>query len=114
MLRTPIVDLLNATEPMPEVRLGGWVRTRRDAKGFTFLELNDGSCLGNIQCIVDEGTPAWDKLEGINTGACVAAHRRTRRISRKRPEMGNSGPGNDCFRTCRPGNLSAAKEAPLR
>ena len=72
MLRTPIVDLLNATEPMPEVRLGGWVRTRRDAKGFTFLELNDGSCLGNIQCIVDEGTPAWDKLEGINTGACVA------------------------------------------
>lgn len=64
MLRTPIVDLLNATEPMPEVRLGGWVRTRRDAKGFTFLELNDGSCLGNIQCIVDEGTPAWDKLEG--------------------------------------------------
>ncbi len=72
MLRTPIADLLKAREPLPEVRLGGWVRTRRDAKGFTFLELNDGSCLGNIQCIVDEGTPAWNSLEGVNTGACVA------------------------------------------
>ena len=72
MLRTPIADLLKAREPIGEVRLGGWVRTRRDAKGFTFLELNDGSCLGNIQCIVDEGTPAWNNLEGINTGACVA------------------------------------------
>ena len=39
---------------------------------ISFLELNDGSCLGNIQCIVDEGTAAWDKLEGVNTGACVA------------------------------------------
>lgn len=71
MLRTVIVEALKASAALPEIRIGGWVRTRRDAKGFTFLELNDGSCLGNIQCIVDEGTPAWDKLEGINTGACV-------------------------------------------
>ncbi len=72
MLRALIADLLHAKEPRPEVHLGGWVRTRRDAKEFTFLELNDGSCLSNIQCIVDRGTPAWSKLEGINTGACVA------------------------------------------
>ena len=32
------------------VRLQGWVRTRRDSKGgFSFIELNDGSCFGNIQ-----------------------------------------------------------------
>ncbi|MEG2005474.1 MAG: asparagine--tRNA ligase, partial [Bilophila sp.] len=71
MLRTAIVEALKASTAQSEIRIGGWVRTRRDAKGFTFLELNDGSCLGNIQCIVDEGTAAWDKLEGINTGACV-------------------------------------------
>ena len=36
------------------VRLQGWVRTRRDSKGgFSFLELNDGSCLGNVQVIAD-------------------------------------------------------------
>ena len=34
-----------------EVR--GWVRTRRDSKGgFSFLEVNDGSCFGNLQVVV--------------------------------------------------------------
>ena len=33
-----------------EVTLNGWIRTRRDSKGgFSFLEVNDGSCLANIQ-----------------------------------------------------------------
>lgn len=67
MLRTPVAEALGAASAASEIRIGGWVRTRRDAKGFSFLELNDGSCLGNIQCIVDEGTAAWDKLEGVNT-----------------------------------------------
>jgi asparaginyl-tRNA synthetase len=70
--RIPINELLRASEPRSRVRLCGWVRTRRDAKGFSFLELNDGSCLGNIQCIVDEAAPAWRRLEGVNTGAGVA------------------------------------------
>ncbi len=37
-----------------QVRLQGWIRTRRDSKGgFSFLELNDGSCQGNIQIVAD-------------------------------------------------------------
>ncbi|MCU0958466.1 MAG: asparagine--tRNA ligase [Pirellulaceae bacterium] len=37
------------------VRVSGWVRTRRDSKaGFSFLELNDGSCLGNLQVLAPE------------------------------------------------------------
>src|ERR1700744_6127233 len=36
------------------VRLQGWIRTRRDSKGgFSFLELNDGSCMGNGQVIAE-------------------------------------------------------------
>ena len=35
--RTKIVDLLSATEPQSEVLLKGWVRTRRDAKDFSFI-----------------------------------------------------------------------------
>ena len=58
MLRTPVAEALGAASAASEIRIGGWVRTRRDAKGFSFLELNDGSCLGNIQCIVDESTRA--------------------------------------------------------
>src|ERR1700689_4416934 len=37
-----------------QVKLEGWVRTRRDSKGgFSFIELNDGSCFGNVQIIAD-------------------------------------------------------------
>lgn len=72
MLPESIVKTLRSETPQDQVYVGGWVRTRRDSKGFTFLELNDGSCLANIQCIIDEGTPAWDHLEGVNTGAAVA------------------------------------------
>ena len=37
-----------------QVRLQGWIRTRRDSKGgFSFLEINDGSCLANLQIIAE-------------------------------------------------------------
>jgi asparaginyl-tRNA synthetase len=43
-----------------QVRLQGWVRTRRDSKGgFSFLELNDGSSLGNVQVIADGSLPNY-------------------------------------------------------
>ncbi len=44
-----------------EVELRGWVRTRRDSKaGFSFLELNDGSCLGNVQVIAPAELPNYE------------------------------------------------------
>lgn len=69
--RIPIADALNAAAPMSDMTVCGWVRTRRDAKGMSFLELNDGSCPANIQVVIDEGTPAYIALEPINTGASV-------------------------------------------
>ena len=41
--RTKIVELLAAEKAQPEVLVKGWVRTRRDAKDFSFIELNDGT-----------------------------------------------------------------------
>lgn len=43
--RTKIVKVLASERPLDEVLVKGWVRTRRDAKDFSFIELNDGSCL---------------------------------------------------------------------
>ena len=44
-----------------DVRLHGWVRTRRDSKaGFSFVEVNDGSCLANIQMICDGDLPNYE------------------------------------------------------
>ena len=71
MKRTRITHALNSPTAIDPVKIKGWVRTRRDAKGFSFLEINDGSCLKNIQVIVDESLPAFAKLKDITTGAAV-------------------------------------------
>jgi asparaginyl-tRNA synthetase len=74
MKRTKIIELLNCKEEQESVLVKGWVRTRRDSKGgFSFLEINDGSCLENIQSIVDHSLNEFQKLDKqITTGSCVA------------------------------------------
>ena len=74
MKRTKIIELLNCKEEQESVLVKGWVRTRRDSKGgFSFLEINDGSCLGNIQSIVDHSLNEFQELDKqITTGSCVA------------------------------------------
>ena len=55
-----------------EVQLYGWVRTRRDSKEFSFLELNDGSCLANIQVIAERSLPGFEaNVLHAHTGAAV-------------------------------------------
>ncbi len=51
----------------------GWVRTRRDSRrGFSFIELNDGSCLKNLQIIVDADVPGYaDVIRRVTTGASL-------------------------------------------
>jgi asparaginyl-tRNA synthetase len=70
-MRTLIKHILAAVEPQEQVTVKGWVRTRRDSKGFSFLELNDGSCLGNLQVVVDSGTPGSENLPHFTTGAAA-------------------------------------------
>jgi len=59
--------------PIPSVQAAGWVRTKRDGKETAFLELNDGSCQGNLQIVVDKTTvsDADALLATIATGASV-------------------------------------------
>ncbi|MEI8282987.1 MAG: OB-fold nucleic acid binding domain-containing protein, partial [Armatimonadota bacterium] len=49
----------------------GWVKTRRDSKGITFVQLSDGSCFKDLQVVVDEGSVDADLLKTVTTGACV-------------------------------------------
>ena len=71
MSRTLVKDALNATQPTDSILLQGWVRTRRDAKAFSFIELNDGSCLKGLQVIVDATLPSYAEVARANTGASV-------------------------------------------
>jgi asparaginyl-tRNA synthetase len=56
-----------------QVQLSGWVRTRRDSKGgFSFLELNDGSCFGNVQILADAKLPNYEsEIKKITAGVSV-------------------------------------------
>ncbi len=55
------------------VTLQGWVRTRRDSKGgFSFIELNDGSCQGNVQIVAPgELTNYESVVKHLHAGASV-------------------------------------------
>lgn len=50
----------------------GWIRTRRDSKGVTFLEINDGSTINNIQVVIDQNNPGYDSIaSSLTTGSSV-------------------------------------------
>ncbi len=70
-MRSLIKHVLKREEPTDDLHVAGWVRTRRDSKGFSFIELNDGTCLGNLQIVADEGIPGYDQIAKMNTGASV-------------------------------------------
>ena len=72
MKRSKIVELLRTDAPESAVLVKGWVRTRRDSKGFSFLEINDGSCLKNIQIIADADIDDYPAVRDLSTGAAVA------------------------------------------
>jgi asparaginyl-tRNA synthetase len=69
-----IKTLLSDGVEIKEVLIQGWVRTRRDSKGgYSFLEINDGSCLKGIQVVIDHELEAYKNNDKeITTGSCVA------------------------------------------
>lgn len=71
----PIVDLFKKERDYvgKPVLVQGWVRTRRDSKaGVSFIELNDGSCLGSLQIVAGLDRPEYrDILEKITTGSAI-------------------------------------------
>ena len=76
MKRTKIQILLGRESGLEEVLIKGWVRTRRDSKTFSFIEVNDGSCLGNIQVVADEALPNYDDIRRLSTGSALAVQGR--------------------------------------
>ena len=72
MERTKIFKLLKSDRAMDQVLIKGWVRTRRDSKGFSFIEVNDGSSLKNIQVVADEKLPNYEDIKKLTTGSALA------------------------------------------
>ncbi|HBG54251.1 MAG TPA: asparagine--tRNA ligase, partial [Rikenellaceae bacterium] len=68
--RTKIVDLLKIQAGVT-VLVKGWVRTKRGNKNITFIALNDGSTIHNVQIVCDMNLFTEDMLRPATTGACL-------------------------------------------
>lgn len=72
MLRKRIARILAAPQAGEELQIAGWVRTRRDASGFSFLEVNDGSCLANLQVIADQSLSNYgEEIKKLSAGCSI-------------------------------------------
>ncbi|MFP4475362.1 MAG: asparagine--tRNA ligase [Desulfatibacillaceae bacterium] len=69
--RSRVAALLASEQPVSDVLVRGWVRTLRDHKDFAFMEVNDGSCLANLQVVAPGELPEFSEVVGIGTGAAV-------------------------------------------
>lgn len=77
MRRTKISELLKAAETEKEVVVQGWVRTRRGNKQVSFIALNDGSTINNIQIVADNDKFDEALLKRITAGAALSVGGRT-------------------------------------
>ncbi len=72
MNRIKIAKILKSETPVKDVLVKGWVRTRRDSKDFSFIEVNDGSCLKNIQVIANNSLGNYPDLIRLSIGSAVS------------------------------------------
>lgn len=73
MKKTRIAEILSSGEIGARFTIMGWVRTKRDSKGgFSFIEVNDGSCMSSLQMIADGKLPNYkDEVLALQTGCSI-------------------------------------------
>ena len=71
MKRTKITDLLKGEACGTDVDVCGWVRTRRGSKQVTFIALNDGTTIHNLQVVADIEKLGEENLKQVTTGSCI-------------------------------------------
>ena len=72
--RTKIVDVLKCRDFGSMVNVKGWVRTRRGSKQVSFIALNDGSTINNVQIVADLANFDEEMLKQVTTGACISVN----------------------------------------
>lgn len=73
MKTTRITQILAGQKAGATVTVAGWVRTKRESKGgFCFIELNDGSCMRNLQVIAEVSLPNYrEEVLKLQTGSAL-------------------------------------------
>ena len=67
-----IKSLIQIKPDGKDVTVSGWVRNKRSSKNVTFISLNDGSCIQNMQIVVEPNCFSENLLKDINTGSCIS------------------------------------------
>ena len=73
MQRTEVKQALLRTDFGSEINVRGWVRSRRGNKSISFIALNDGSTIKNVQIVVDLEKFSEETLKPVTTGSCISA-----------------------------------------
>jgi asparaginyl-tRNA synthetase len=72
--RDRVIDVLKREDFGVIVNVKGWVRTRRGNKNVSFIALNDGSTINNVQIVVDLTNFDEESLKAVTTGACLSVN----------------------------------------
>ena len=72
MQRTRIREIFANDNPMGEALVQGWVKTRRSSRAVSFVQVNDGSTLRDLQVVIGEDSPAYALVNGLSTGCSVS------------------------------------------
>jgi asparaginyl-tRNA synthetase len=71
MRRTRIKDIMGREIAGGEVMVQGWVKTRRSSGAVSFIQVNDGSTLGDLQVVAEESLPNYQIIEILNAGCSI-------------------------------------------
>ncbi len=112
-MNTPRIKAVLSLEANHQVlTMEGWVRTRRESKTFSFLEINDGSCLQNLQVIIDQKVPDYAETVPLLTNRGKPARRRQiSALSRRETECRTAGGSHNFIRVLSSGGISLAEKA---
>ncbi len=72
MVTNSIEKILATGEVGATITVKGWIRSKRESKGFAFVDVNDGSCMANIQVVIAQTVPDYaNQIKRLSTGASV-------------------------------------------
>tara|TARA_B100001769_G_scaffold44220_1_gene31081 strand:- start:617 stop:2059 length:1443 start_codon:yes stop_codon:yes gene_type:complete len=71
MALTTISEIFKNPKINSIIKVSGWVRTRRGSKSVSFIALNDGSTIKNLQIVAETSNFKEELFKKITTGSCI-------------------------------------------
>ena len=86
-MKQTIAEILQDPNFNSNIKVSGWVRTRRGGKNVSFIALNDGSTIKNLQIVAEASCFNEDLIKNITTGACLEIHGKIKKSEGKEQKL---------------------------